>query len=180
MWGRAGLAVATVAITGQAWAVETTADLHYGVDWYGIAWREWATFALAMLGAVLGLINTWSGFSARRLRVTVVPAHAMTTNGGTGFCIEIKNRSAFPIVVHEVGFTLKGTNRRVTVGRPYFIDNGAMPRRLDAREAFTAYFERPRNIGHTIEAAYARLASGEQVTGKSPALKQLNRELARG
>ncbi|MHC2018920.1 hypothetical protein [Methylobacterium sp. CM6247] len=149
-----------------------------GID-HAPSWLDWLTLSLAILGVLLGIFNTWSNIRARRLRVKVTPAFAMTTTGGQGFSIEVLNRSSFPIVVNEVGLTLKDTTQRVTVGRPYFADDGTMPRRLGAREGMIAYFERPADIGFPFGAAYAHLSSGEQVNGSGHAIRQLNRELSK-
>lgn len=55
------------------------------------------TLSIAVVGAVLGLINTWHGLDMSRVKLKVRPAHAIpvgAANPALTFCIEITNRSA--------------------------------------------------------------------------------------
>lgn len=74
------------------------------------------TFAIALLGAVLGLINTWHSLDKSRVKLKVVPAHAIPVGGADPwlqFCIEVTNLSTFPVTVHEVGVL---SSRRPSLG----------------------------------------------------------------
>ena len=172
----AGLLGFALTVCGAAGAVETATP---SID-PAMGWKDAITFGIALLGAVLGILNTWNAMSARRVRLRVKPAHAFSDAGGVGFCIEIVNLSSLPVTVREVGFTLRGAKHRAAIVRPILIDDKPWPRRLEAREAVTAYFERPNERGHRLGKAYAALSSGEVRYGSSPALKQLRDELTRG
>lgn len=72
-----------------------------------VGWSEGITFAIALLGAVLGLLNTWIAIDQRRVRLRVSPAYALTPNV-IGFSIAVTNLSAFPLTISEVGLALPG------------------------------------------------------------------------
>lgn len=145
------------------------------MDWINII-----TFGIALLGAVLGILNTWVTLDQRRVRLRVRPAYAIAVpNGETGFSIEVTNLSQFPLTVTEVGFMLPG-RKRAMIASPVFVDGKGWPRRMEPREAVTAYFDPtdiPRANAAHIGKAYAHTACGEFAYGTSPALKQL-REIA--
>ena len=146
-----------------------------------LSWAEFITIGAAILGAALGIMNTWNSFDQRRVRMRVRPAHAIVPySDHPHFCVEVINLSGFPITVSEVGFTLKGA-KRMPICRLTFLDGRALPRRLEAREAMTAYFDPTELMALTMSLgkAYARTSCGEQVVGSSPALRQLRDVLAR-
>lgn len=142
------------------------------------------TFGLALLGGVLGVVNTWKAIDKDRVKLIVRPGHAIPVGAAEvmyprmQFCIEVINASGFPVTVQEVGFFHRGTSSRGAAIQPITIDNkGSTPRRLEAREAASFYMEKPgRFEGKRVKAAYARTACGRTFTGSSPALRQLNRE----
>ena len=73
------------------------------------------TLAIALLGAVLGVINTWHALDKNRVKLKVVPKIAMTlgrSGSAVGFCIEITNLSAFAVTVDEAGVHFRGTEAR--------------------------------------------------------------------
>jgi hypothetical protein len=98
------------------------------------------------------------------------------------FSIEVLNLSNFALTVTEVGFTLNGSSikrgERAAIPMPVVIDGEPWPRRLEARESVSLYFERP-DSSEPIGKAYARTACGEVRYGDSPALKQLRSERRR-
>ena len=91
--------------------------------------------------------------------------------------IEVINLSAFAVTVMEVGFALQGEDVckgvRAASITPRLIDGKPWPRRLEAREAVSTYNNVPSDQGQPVRAAYARLASGEVITGKGPVIKKL-------
>jgi hypothetical protein len=151
-----------------------------------LLWKEYLTLALAILGAALGVMNTWNAMSQSRVRLRVSPAHAIAMpSGAQMFSIEVVNLSSFPVTVADVGFSVDGRkiNRghRLAILQPILIDGKPWPRRLEAREAVSAYFD-PSDIverGEKIGKAYARTSCGAVAYGTSGALNQLRRE-ARG
>jgi hypothetical protein len=154
-----------------------------------ISWKEIFTITAAIIGAVLGIMNTWNAMAQRRIRLKVSPAHAtfigggiLTTDRGDSlgdlFCIEVTNLSTFPLTITEVGFTMGRSIRtglRAAVPLPKILDGQAWPRRLETRESVSLYCDidfggqDSRRIGR----AYARTACGSVRYGSSPALRQL-------
>lgn len=135
------------------------------------------TLSIAMLGAVLGVINTWHGLDRTRVKLKVRPALANPIGGinpRLQFCIEVTNLSTFPITVHDVGVLYHGTIDRGAITQPILGDGGPWPRRLEPRASVTIYSERPRSTpNRRIKCAYARTECGVMKKGKSPALKQI-------
>jgi hypothetical protein len=140
------------------------------------------TFGLALLGGVLGVVNTWKALDNDRVKLLVRPANATPVGRAemlyprVQFCIEVINDSRFPVTVKEVGFLHRGTKARGIVFQPLTNDAaGSTPRRLEAREAVSFFMDWPgRFEGRRIKAAYARTACGRTFKGTSPALRQLN------
>jgi len=69
--------------------------------------KDYVTLAVASVGAVLGIINTWHGLSERRVRLKVVPKTSYPVDDRGNFgpemgCIEVTNLSAFPVTVRDM------------------------------------------------------------------------------
>lgn len=148
-----------------------------------LPWRDYLTFAAAMIGAVLGIMNTWNAVDQRRVRLRITPKHVLSVRGRS-FAIEGINLSAFPVTIDEVGFEIKGqgvTKRsRAVVAYPELPDGKPWPRRLEPREDVSACLSvahlsiyRGKKIGR----AYATTACDVTRYGSSPALAQLREEL---
>jgi hypothetical protein len=142
------------------------------------------TLSIALLGAVLGIINTWKSINRDRLKLIVIPKHAIPVsnfiNQNIRFCIEVINLSTFPVTITEIGLLYHNTNVRGAAINPIITDGGAFPRRLEPRTSFTAYlradiFQADRK--YKVKCAYAATDCGEQIKGNSPALKQLAKNL---
>jgi hypothetical protein len=135
------------------------------------------TLAIAAVGAVLGIINTWRAIDQTRVKLRVAPAHAIPYGGAPAniqFCIEVTNLSQFAVTVCDVGVFYHGTDKRGSVVNPIFTDNGAWPRRLEPRSSVVIYSELPSSItGKKIRCAYARTQCGRTQTGSSPALRDI-------
>ena len=138
------------------------------------------TLAIALLGAVLGLINTWHNLDKDKLKLKVVPKRAIpvgSADPNLTFCIEITNLSSFAVSVDEAGVFYRGTKNRGGIIVPVFSDGGSWPRRLEPRSSVTVYSQAPHSrSGHRIKCAYARTQCGRTVTGISPALSQIANE----
>lgn len=136
---------------------------------------EGVTLSIALLGAVLGIINTWQNVNAHRLRLRVSPKWAISAHG-EHFAIEVTNQSTFAITVLDVGMLFSRpfskTPKRLVITT--FLSAQSLPLRLEAREQRSFYFDPailPR--GTSLWGAYARTACGELAWGKSAALRQL-------
>lgn len=145
------------------------------------------TFALAIIGTVLGCINTFDLLNKRRVRLRIVPRSAFRAGDGiwntttehlpgSAVSIEVINLSAFPVTIEGVGYTLPGHNARFAVVRPMLFDSKPWPRRLDPRDSVAVYAEIA-GIAPTIGKAFAKTACGVTRFGNSPALKDLKRKL---
>jgi len=143
----------------------------------GITNVQLITLAIAVLGAVLGIINTWHGLDNDRVKLKVVPAHAIpfgAIDSILKFCIGITNLSAFPVTVSDAGVFFKWTTNRGSIVNPVFADGGCLPRRLEPRSSVTVYSQVPKNKdGHKIKCAYAKTECGVVAKGNSGALKQI-------
>lgn len=135
------------------------------------------TLAIAVLGAALGLINTWHAIDKKRVKIRVRPKHAIPVGAADPrftFCIEITNLSEFAITIDEAGVFYKGTDSRGAYTQPIIIDGKPWPRRLEPRSSVTVYGEPPQpKPDHALKCAYARTECGVTRTGTSPAFKQL-------
>lgn len=135
------------------------------------------TLAIAFLGAVLGVINTWHAIDRKRVKIRVRPKHAISVGAADPritFCIEITNLSEFAVTVDEAGVFYKGIDSRGAYTRPILIDGKSWPRRLEPRSSVTVYGQPPEpKPGHPLKCAYARTECGVTRTGVSPAFKQL-------
>ena len=142
------------------------------------------TLAVAVLGAALGVINTWHNLDKAKVKLVVRPRHAIPVGSADpdiNFCIEVTNLSSFAVTVHDVGFFLRGTDTRAAITNPFLIDNGPWPRRLESRSSVTVYCKAASHrITHPIKSAYAKTACGHIETATSAALKQLASQLERG
>ncbi|WP_146149958.1 hypothetical protein [Caballeronia novacaledonica] len=141
------------------------------------------TTGVALLGAALGVMNTWNTISQRRVRLRVRPAVAFAVpQGHPSFSIEVLNLSSFAVTVSEVGFTLmddgQRRGKRITVTDPQVFDGRPWPRRLEAREAVSVYFAIQPVLQHSksLRKAYARTACGEHIQGDSPVLDEIRKE----
>jgi hypothetical protein len=143
-----------------------------------ITLAQWITLVVALVGAVLGIINTWQNLSKSRVKLRVLPKRAIPVGGADPrftFCIEITNLSDFAVTIEEAGVFYEGTNCRGAIVQPVFADGGSSwPRRLESRSSLTVYSQMPTSTrGYPIKSAYARTQDGYTKTGTSPALKQI-------
>ena len=135
------------------------------------------TLAIAILGAVLGIINTWRNINKDKVKLKVIPKYAIFSDGGKEYlCIEVINFSTFPLTIKEVGVQYHGTAKRGAVIEPYIYDGGSFPRKLEQRTSFSAYLPieilKSKN-GYKVKCVYAMTDCGEIKKGKSPVLKEM-------
>ena len=149
--------------------------------------KDFLTIGCAVLGATLGIINTFVGLNQRRVNLRVTPNLYVRFENGTystkkdllpdgSLAIEVINLSGFPLTIVEAGFTLKGETRRMACGKNFTFDNKPWPRRLDSRESVTVYFPHetfPKNLNK----AYVKTDCATMRYGDSPALKKFKAQL---
>jgi hypothetical protein len=141
------------------------------------------TLGIALLGAILGIINTCLQYDKRRVKLRVIPkiAYLMLSRsdklGAPQLCIEIINLSDFPVTISDVGLTSGNVNKakRITLIEPLIYDGKRWPRRLESHESVTVYFEKgfgPDEPDYLImKKAYAKTDCGIARYGNSLALK---------
>lgn len=137
------------------------------------------TMAVAAVGAVLGVMNTWRSFDRDRVKVLVKPQFA-ADQYGIGLCVQVVNLSGFPVTVTHVGFTVRDAGRHFQYV-PNFLDREPLPRRMESRTSLTTIV--PSMANHLqeaqfITAAYVETACGLRITGKSSALTQFVKQCA--
>lgn len=127
------------------------------------------------LGAMLGVMNTLKSISNDRVKLIVRPKTAIPIGNADqeiDFCIEVLNKSIFPVTIVDIGFLLKGTKNRACI-LPIMIDGEKFPRKLEPRTSFTAYLKASSVKLEKVKCAYAKTDCGVIKTGKSPALKYI-------
>jgi hypothetical protein len=137
------------------------------------------TLAIAVLGAVLGLINTWHAIVKDRVKLRVVPAWAFGAfaEGRDSISVEVVNLGMIPVTIAEVGFKLRGAkDQRLVQPDAFLIQGGSLPYRLEPRTAVTVVFI-PTFLADKrfaeVDLAYARTQCGRVLTGTSGALRQI-------
>jgi len=162
------------------------------------------TLAIAVIGAVLGVINTWQAITRDRIRLRVTPKIYLGGEGDmvfTGsvfpsrdssvgilnpelesrehdFCFEIVNVGFVPVVVAEVGFLMRRTTERASITDRKLLDGGAWPRRLEAREAVTVLIPPhpdSRLMYANFKCAYVTTACGLTFKGTSKVFRDIVR-----
>lgn len=154
-----------------------------------------------LLGAVLGIINTWTQLSRNRVRLRVVPRIGFqTSHNGLGItcdridpgdekrlfryparlCIEVVNLSTFPVTIHDVGFGNPKKLRHCLV-QPETSPQRSWPVRLESREGVTAFgavgaVQLDAKIIRNAK-AYARTDCGKTCYGTSPFFRQYAQQL---
>jgi hypothetical protein len=107
--------------------------------------KDIVTVSLALLGAVLGIINTVHSLNQNRLKLVVRAKSAYPVFGGTFGqkmgCIEVTNLSAFPVYVSEIGFEIPHATNRLALLQPITTDGLSFARRLESRQSVTGYFQ---------------------------------------
>jgi len=145
------------------------------------------TLAVALLGAVLGVLNSWHAISRDQVKLRVVPRMAFGVGPGVDprsrLCIEVVNLSGFAVTVDQVGFAIRGSEVVLAPLVPILLDGGPFPRRLESRTAFTVFFEpgteKEPGFGH-VRCAVARTECGTTVEGSSPMLRSVVAAAPRG
>ncbi len=104
------------------------------------------TLAIAILGAGLGILNTWQSADRDRVKLRLSPmAGYPITHGKVGrepmIGIEVINRSAFPVTIEQVGFQRKGSKDLGQFWNPLTTSGERLPIRMEPRSALTFYVE---------------------------------------
>lgn len=134
------------------------------------------TLGIAVLGAVLGVLNTWRTFSNDRVRLRVREHGMATTDGDRGIGIEIVNLSTFPVIISTMGLHLTAGARHIQLVEPFFLLGGKLPYRLEPRAACTAFQPigaLPEDVWTIVKHAYVTTACGVTKTGPGRVFRKL-------
>ena len=143
--------------------------------------KDALTLSVASVGAVLGIINTWTTLDKDRPKMKVTPKQAFFVGPFANhdqrprLCIEVLNLSTFALTVTEVGVLFHGSNSRGVIFQPTLNDGSTLPSVLEPRRALSAYAD-PSALDrepHRIKCVYAKTDCGLTFKGKSGALEQL-------
>lgn len=131
--------------------------------------------ALGLLGAVLGVVNTWRAFDRDRIRLKITPVWIIVPDRPNTLGIVIINQSYIAVTVSEVGFRLRDRSKRfVYIAKIPGV--GHLPQRMEPRTEITA-FAPPGTENdepmRDVRCAYAKTACGRSFTGNSPALREV-------
>lgn len=105
---------------------------------------EGITLGIALLGAVLGIINTFVSVNNSRVKLKVNPADAYLPkpfDERKRLAVDITNLSLFAITITEVGLYYHNNQRKGIFEQPIITDGGSLPRRLEPRQSFTILSE---------------------------------------
>ena len=134
-----------------------------------------------ILGAVLGIINTWHQVNRNKIRLKVTPTHVIPVgalaNSDVNFGIGVINLSEFPVTISDVGFLLKNKQRATTISVDSIDQPDKLPVRLEPRTSYHKYFNIEKAVlPKQTKYAYVNTQCGELITGTSGALKQKIKE----
>lgn len=139
----------------------------------GFNLKEAVTLAIALLGAVLGMLNAWRNWNMDRVRVRVRITWAITA-GGNCLCFDVVNLSNFPVSVTHFGFDkADGTHMQFL---PIFTNGERLPVRLESRTRCTGMAAPGAHQGGqfaTVTTAYIQTACGLKIKGDGAALRQV-------
>jgi len=140
------------------------------------------TLAIALVGAILGIINTFLSIDRHRVKIKVTPKVSFPVGQQEKrkcLAIEILNLSDFPVTISQVGILYRGTKDRGEIVLPNISDGGSYPRRLDSRVSFTVRSSPEvilENKFADVYCAYTETDCGVLTKGRSAALKGLIKE----
>ena len=146
--------------------------------------KDVVTLAIALLGAVLGVPNTWQRWKQRRVRLTITPDEAVPVTGlpHKHATLKILNLSSFPVTIENAGFILRDggrhflketTRKREVVGRYHYFDREDPPQQLQPRASLHVVVtdhDVSELKGLSIKKSFATTACGTTKYGKSLAL----------
>lgn len=155
---------------------------------------EITIFAVALLGAVLGIVNFWYSQQSRRVRIRVIPKLAFDVAGVRYTCrewnkyaqrlqddsankqwmIDVVNLSSFGVTIDEIGFSDRTEAGTFAMVHPEISRGKTWPVRLRPREKAVFYSTDGALLPQQVWAhphAYAKTDCGLCVYGTSPILQ---------
>ncbi|TRD12195.1 hypothetical protein FGU71_10205 [Erythrobacter insulae] len=144
---------------------------------------QMATFAIALVGAVLGIINTWNAVADRKpnARVRFLNVRFVNEMEHLGYSIEVTNLSSFPLTINEVGFSLtprwsSEIERLVLLPDDQF--GASLPKKIEPREQadFRMVGKIKGRSPKMIKSVYAKTACGNVFRTNSELVKQIAKQ----
>lgn len=137
---------------------------------------ESITLALAVLGAVLGCLNTWQAFTRDRVRLSIsIRQVELMPAGVPTLCITVQNRGMQPVTITAIGMTTGKLDGQIV--HP-FAGNERLPHRLESRTALLWTADPAATevaVRRKFTKVYANTACGERVTGGRRFMRSLLR-----
>ncbi len=96
---------------------------------------SYITLIIAVVGAVLGIINTWRAIARDRVRVRVLVEDYLTSDLHNGIAITAVNLGHLPVTISSMGFLLR--KKKHLVFPPGMLDQLKFPHRLEPRASVT-------------------------------------------
>ena len=139
-----------------------------------------AGVSFGLLGAVLGVVNTWRAIDRDRIRIRVEPVFFFRTDGivkMVGYRLIITNLSYIAVTITQVGFMMRDGKNLLTFVSPI---DCTLPQRMEARTRLEASIPKPDSPDFLdIRCAYVDTACGKRFTGNCRAfLRELKRSAA--
>ncbi len=143
---------------------------------------EWIAMLGALVGVVLGVRSEIRAWRAERPRLRVVPKVGFATQNA-GFPpvvlgVEVINKSALPVTIDQVGFTLKGSTDRLTIMHPLASPSVKLPLRLEGHSSVGLWLDPARlDPGQVsrLKKGFVVTATDDEVAGASTALRRVAR-----
>lgn len=140
------------------------------------------TVIVAVVGAVLGIINTCYVLRRDKIKLRVSPINIVDSSSKrTPFGIKITNLSTFPVVVIDVGFIL-GKKQKFSIcesGKSYPLDTRGVVT-VEYQQSINSFLSfLAESQSHPVEKVYAETECGETHYGTNKALRDYIKEIRR-
>jgi hypothetical protein len=128
------------------------------------------TFGIAILGAVLGVFNTWQSWRRDRVKLRVQLRWLIwPTDRRIG--IEITNDCFLSVTISGIGFSFPDTDQEMAI-IPEFTSGEQLPLRLEPRASATAILPLTAEneiTRHKIKSVWVKTACDKRFSGPVPA-----------
>lgn len=133
------------------------------------------TLGIALLGAVLGVLNTWRDFERDRLCVSVSPRKAFASGQEPRICFEIVNRGYLPVTISMIGLRLRRPRHQEFFYFPTrTLDGESLPQRMEPRTSITLFMQVGADrdpLMREAQDAFVTTACGRTFRGNSQTLR---------
>lgn len=141
------------------------------------------TLTIAVVGAALGVLNTWRAFSQDSLRLRLNASFGIGGNGTHCILLTMVNLSTFQVTVVRVGFDRLDGDTHMQIPQPFFTQRESLPLRLEPRTSSTVMVP----LGtlendqiSQIKHAYVHTACGRKVLSRGTVFRQIANSVRTG